>query len=193
MGDAAETRPDRGAQQDARPRLRARWATMPRWERAALGLAVIASVGGGVWTLVSGDVPVTPSAADASSALGANLVPEGTATTDGVVNSTTASEEPSSKGVFRLGFSFAACFCIGLFVRAVLKIAAIAVGFWLVMTFALAQAELVNVDWQAINDLYDAFVARAARDVETFKGFVLGSLPAAGLGATGLLLGLRRR
>jgi uncharacterized membrane protein (Fun14 family) len=75
----------------------------------------------------------------------------------------------------------------------VLKLAAIAVGFWLVMTFLLAQAELVVVDWQAINDLFSSFMERAEQDLESFKGFILGSLPAAGLGATGLVVGFKRR
>ncbi|MGC6487793.1 MAG: FUN14 domain-containing protein [Planctomycetota bacterium] len=160
-----------------------------------LGLAVLASVGGGVWTLVAGDVPTDSSVADPSTALGAGLVPDGTTTAPAgdASGAETAATEPTSKGVFRVGFSFVAGFCIGLFVRAVLKLAAIAVGFWLVMTFALAQADLVHVDWHAINDLFASWVARVERDIASFRGFVLGSLPAAGLGATGLLLGFRRR
>jgi len=195
MGDAAKTGHGQSAPDAARPGLRARWARTPRWEKGVLGVAVLAAVGGGVWTMVTGDPPTDSSVPDASSALGASLVPEGTgsAPTGETTRGAPRGAEPTSKGVFRLGFSFVACFCIGLFVRAVLKLAAIAVGFWLVMTFALAQADLVHVDWQAINDLFAAFVARVEEDVETFKGFVLGSLPATGLGATGLLLGFRRR
>lgn len=175
--------------------LRARWVATPGWERCLLGVAVIAAVGGGVWTLMGGESPAHSSVAGAPGALGTTLVSEGTVAGTGGDDPGVESfvAEPTSKGVFRLGFSFVACFCIGLFVRTVLKLAAVAVGFWLVMTFALAQADLVTVDWQAINDLFEAFVARAEREVESFKGFVLGSLPAAGLGATGLVLGFRRR
>lgn len=166
---------------------------MPRWEKVALGIAVVAVVAGGVLTLVSGDAPeTTGGGAGTPNALGAGLVPDQPG--GGGTGQTAAAEgEPASKGVFRLGFSFIAGFCIGLFVRTVLKLAAIAVGFWLVMTFLLAQAELVVVDWQAINDLFSSFMERAEQDLESFKGFILGSLPAAGLGATGLVVGFKRR
>lgn len=171
----------------------------PRWEKIALGVAVAAVVTGGVLMLVSGDASGSEAAsggganAGGSSALGAGLVPDqpGGGTTGS--GSATSTDEPASKGVFRLGFSFLAGFCIGLFVRTVLKLAAIAVGFWLVMTFLLAQAELVTVDWQAINDVFENFMARAERDLDSFKSFILGSLPAAGLGATGLVVGFKRR
>jgi len=150
-------------------------------------------------TLVAGDSP-DPSTApgtsgSASSALGAGLVPEGTGIGDSrsAGGAAAADGEPTSKGVFRLGFSFLAGFCMGVFLRAVLKLAAIAVGFWLVMTFALSYAGLVVVDWNAIDALWSRFSGAIESEWGSFQGFMLGSLPATGLAVTGLTLGLRRR
>ena len=135
-------------------------------------------------TLIAGDSP-DPSTApgtpgSASSALGAGLVPEGTGIggSRSAGGADAADGEPTSKGVF---------------LRAVLKLAAIAVGFWLVMTFALSYAGLVVVDWNAIDALWSDFSGNLETEWGSFQGFMLGSLPATGLAVTGLTLGLRRR
>lgn len=94
--------------------------------------------------------------------------------------------------MFRLGFSFLAGFSIGAFLRATLKIAAIAFGFWLLMTFALAYYDLVIVDWNAIDSLWQRFADNVSDEWGDFSRFMLGSLPATGLGATGLAIGLKR-
>jgi len=201
MSSADERTPTPGPKTTTR-RSFGRWLSdQPRWEKIALGVASVAVVGGGVWTLVAGDVAPTPEVAgggvgDAgSSALGAGLVPNqpsgGTGNETGQVAA--AEGEPASKGIFRLGFSFIAGFCVGIFVRSVLKLAAIAVGFWIVMTSLLSYADLVVVDWQAINDLWPRFMSTVESEWGNFQTFMLGSLPATGLAVTGLAVGFKRR
>ena len=193
MSSSTETSPDVATEES---RSLSKWLrSLPTWEKVALSTAVLAVAVGGAMTLVAGDSPdpSAPAGGPSTSALGAGLVPEGT----GVGGSRSAGDavdsEPTSKGVFRLGFSFLAGFCMGVFLRAVLKLAAIAVGFWLVMTFALSYAGLVVVDWNAIDALWSDFSGSLETEWGSFQGFMLGSLPATGLAVTGLTLGLRRR
>ncbi|MEP7247992.1 MAG: FUN14 domain-containing protein [Gammaproteobacteria bacterium] len=97
----------------------------------------------------------------------------------GTTSGETASE-PTARGVFRLGFSFIAGFCLGSFIRATLRIAAIAVGFWLAMTLILAYYGLVDVNWHSIDELWNHFVANVEAEWSNFQTFITGSLPAAG-------------
>ncbi|MBL9080100.1 MAG: FUN14 domain-containing protein [Planctomycetes bacterium] len=158
---------------------------MPRWKKVALGVGLATLAIGAVWSLAHGDSGAT-GPASGQSGLTAQLSPSGTGGT------TTAAGEPAAKGVFRLGFSFVAGFCIGSFVRAALRVVAIAVGFWLVMTIVLAYYDLVVVDWHAIESVWDRFAANVEREWGTFQTFLTGSLPAAGLALTGLAVGLKR-
>ena len=165
----------------AAERSLAQWlADMPRWKKVALGAALTTVVVGAVWGLTSsGTVP-----RGGQSGLSAQV--HGSSTT------AETAAEPAAKGVFRLGFSFLAGFCIGSFVRAALRVVAIAVGFWLSMTVLLAYFDLVVVDWNAISGLWDRFAANIEKEWASFQTFLTGSLPAAGLAIGGLAIGLKR-
>ena len=89
--------------------------------------------------------------------------------------------------------SFLAGFCIGLFLRAVLKLAAVAVGFWLVMTSALSYAGLISIDWDAVGDLWASLADLFETEWRDFQAFMFGSLPATGLAIGGFAVGFRRR
>ena len=167
---------------------------MPRWKKVSVGVALTMVVVAGVLTLTStGDAggAATGGAAPDGTGLRTALIDGPTSGTGGSAGAATT-EEPASKGFFRLGFSFLAGFCIGSFLRATLKIAAIAVGFWLVMTFALSYMGIVDVDWQAMDDLWSRFAGNIENEWGSFQSFMLGSLPATGLGITGLAVGLKR-
>lgn len=154
-------------------------ADMPRWKKVALGLALTTVAIGAVWSLSGG-----AHGSGGHSGLAAQLHSGGT--------NADSANEPPAKGVFRLGFSFLAGFCIGSFVRAALRVVAIAVGFWLLMTVLLAYFDLVVVDWNAISGVWDRFAANVEKEWGTFQTFLTGSLPAAGLAVGGLAVGLRR-
>ncbi len=139
-----------------------------------------------MWTLASGTpAPAGPGTGNTglTTHLAAGVDPKTTATT---------ADEPAAKGVFRLGFSFIAGFCLGAFVRAMLRLAAIAFGFWLAMTFVLSYYGLVVVDWHAIEGVWDRFTTNVGNEWGDFQRFVTGSLPAAGLATTGLVVGLKK-
>lgn len=163
---------------------------MPRWKKITIGVALAAAATGGIMTLVNGDPTPTDTAAGNLSGLNANLVPEQPGQPGGA--NANPANEPASKGIFRLGFSFIAGFSIGTFLRAVLKLAAIVFGFWLVMTFLLAYAGLVTVEWEQIDALWNRFTGSIESEWGDFQAFMLGSLPATGLATTGLVIGLKR-
>mgnify|MGYP001085937493 FL=1 len=163
---------------------------MPRWKKITTGIALTATIAGGIITLLTGDPTPTDTVTGNMSGLNATLIAEQGGT--GTESSATAAAEPASKGIFRLGFSFIAGFSIGTFLRAVLKLAAIVLGFWLVVTFLLTYAELMTVEWDQIDALWNQFVGSIEGEWGNFQAFMLGSLPATGLAATGFVIGLRR-
>ncbi|MEZ6036904.1 MAG: FUN14 domain-containing protein [Planctomycetota bacterium] len=184
MTPAAAPRPE--------PRSFGTWlAAMPRWKKIAVGTGLLAALVGGVWSLTTGQPTIGDGAQPTG--LSAALIDSQTGSGTGTAGGAAVSEgEPTSRGVFRLGFSFIAGFSIGAFIRATLKIAAIAFGFWLLMTFALAYYELVDVKWDAIDSLWNRFTDNVANEWGDFSRFMLGSLPATALGTTGLAIGLKR-
>ena len=173
------------------------WRDMPRWKKVLVGTALLATVAGGVMMLFdTGGAGGTGGGAGGggAGALGAgggNLLPG--QPRSGLPSAATAGEEASSRGIFRLGFSFIAGFCLGTFVRSTLKLAAIAVGFWLFLTFVLSYYGLVHVDWQAIDGLWSRFAGNVEQEWGNFQRFITGSLPAAGLAGLGIFAGLKRR
>lgn len=173
---------------------------MPRWKKGLVGGALAVAVLGGVWLLVQGggDAAATgnptgdPTGGGAPPG-GAGFLPGGTRTGEAGGGSPAASGgEPAAKGVFRLGSSFLIGFCVGAFVRAAVKIAAITVGFFLVGLFLLDQAGFVVVDWAAIDQAWSGFWARVGDEWGDFQQFMTGRLPAAGLVGLGLYTGFKK-
>lgn len=162
---------------------------MPRWKKAAVGLALATAATGGLMTLLNGDPTPAIGSADDMSGLRASLIEDASQGSNSTEGTQT---EPASKGLFRIGFSFLAGFSIGTFLRAVLKLAVIVLGFWLLTTFLLAYAGLMTVEWDQIDSLWNQFTNSIQSEWGDFQSFMLGSLPAAGLAATGLIIGLKR-
>lgn len=165
---------------------------MPRWKKVALLVATTAVVAGAVMMLVSPEAaPATQPTPGGQTDLQANLLPGAPKGGTGTAG-TTPEAEPAAMGVFRLGFSFIAGFCLGSFVRATLKVASIAFGFWLAMTLVLSYYGLVVVDWTAIDQVWNRFCSNVENEWGNFQTFMTGSLPAAGLAVAGLGIGLKR-
>jgi uncharacterized membrane protein (Fun14 family) len=162
---------------------------MPRWKKLVVAGAVVLVVVGGVWSLTSGHAPTARSGGDMTG-LSTSLTGDGRNSTLGGGNAT--ADEPASKGMFRLGFSFLAGFCIGAFIRSTLKIAAIAFGFWLFLTFVLSYFGILVVDWTAMDTLWNRFAGNVEAEWGDFQRFITGSLPAAGLATAGFAVGLKR-
>lgn len=165
------------------PRTFGTWLRdMPRWKKIALAAALGTAVVGGVMSLTHGG---GHGSSGTMTGLSTSLV-------DGKAGTADATHEPAAKGVFRLGFSFIAGFCLGAFIRATLRVAAIAFGFWLLMTMVLSYYGIMTVDWAAMDTLWSRFAGNVEKEWGSFQTFVTGSLPAAGLVAAGFAIGLKR-
>lgn len=161
---------------------------MPQWKKIAVGLAILMAVVGAIGMIAQGDAATTLPA-DGRSDLTADFV---NGAQEPRPPQAAPAEEPAAKGVFRLGFSFFAGFCIGSFLRTALRFVAVAVGFWLVMTIVLGHYGLVVVDWLAIESVWNRFAAKVEGEWGNAVHFLTGSLPAAGLAVAGLAVGLKR-
>ena len=156
-------------------------ADMPRWKKLTLAVAAGTAVVAGVMSLTHTGHSGHDSGGGISS-LSAGLTDDKAA----------AAGEPAAKGVFRLGFSFVAGFSLGSFVRAALRVGAIAFGFWLLMTVVLSYYGILVVHWEAMDSLWNRFASNVEKEWSSFQTFMTGSLPAAGLFTAGLAIGLKR-
>jgi uncharacterized membrane protein (Fun14 family) len=154
---------------------------MPRWKKVALGLAVGTAVVGGILSAThGGGHGSSGTMSGLATSLGENQTSGG------------GGGEPAAKGVVRLGFSFVAGVCLGSFIRATLRVAAIAFGFWLLMTMTLSYYGILTVDWSQMDSLWSRFAANVEKEWASMQTFMTGSLPAAGLATAGLAIGLKR-
>lgn len=178
------------------PRTFGAWVTaMPKWKKALVGTAIACAVVGGVLLLVGGGDATTASAGGGrggAGAGGATLLPSGTTTGNGQPTAATSGEEPAAKGIFRLGSSFLVGFCMGAFVRAAVKMVAVALGFFFVALFLLDQCGFVVVDWNALDQAWSGFWTKVGEEWSDFQRFFTGRLPAAGLATLGLYAGFKR-
>lgn len=161
---------------------------MARWQKVAIGVASVLILAGIALTFVesgqSRPAGGGPLSGPASSFTG------GPGQTGGT---TTMSEEQAwSGGLFRLGFSFFAAFCVGFALRRFLSLMVFGLGLAFLLLFGLAWFELIVVDWQAIDGLFTGFFERVQQDFDRFQTFMTGSLPSAGLAALGLVAGFRK-
>ncbi len=90
------------------------------------------------------------------------------------------------------GFSFFVGFSIGYALRAFFKVSAVAFGILFLILTALSYYGVIEIDWDKLSDWYDTLIAHLRGQFSGMKEFLLGSLPSATLGATGLAIGFKR-
>ena len=95
--------------------------------------------------------------------------------------------------MMQLGFSFVAGFSIGYALAFFLKLTLLLAGGLLLTLFGLQYVGLVEVNWLGIQAYYDAFMAWLQPHAGSFREFIVSHIPAAGMAALGLLLGLRKK
>jgi len=101
--------------------------------------------------------------------------------------------EQWSPSMVRGGFSMFIGFAIGYAIRAFLRLAIIIVGaFFLVLTL-MAWAGWVEIHWTVIEGQFNHMISNLETQFASFKAFLMGSIPSAGLGAAGLASGLRQK
>lgn len=101
--------------------------------------------------------------------------------------------EQWSPSMVRGGFSMFIGFAIGYAIRAFLRLAVIIVGAYFLVLTLMAWAGWVEIHWTVIDGQFDHMVSNLGTQFASFKAFLMGSIPSAGLGAAGLASGLRQK
>lgn len=97
-----------------------------------------------------------------------------------------------SPALFRMGFGFFAGFCIAYTVRAFLKLCALAAGAVLLALLGLQYAEILEVDWVAIQQYYHTFAGWVAPQLDSFQEFITGFLPSSTTASLGAVVGFMK-
>lgn len=105
----------------------------------------------------------------------------------------TNAEDIWSPAIFRLGFSFFVGFAIAYAVRTFVKFSLIALGMFFLLLFGMQYAGFITVEWGMIQQRYEESQSWISAQFSSFKDFVTGELPSAGLFATGFVVGFRRK
>lgn len=95
--------------------------------------------------------------------------------------------------VFRMGFSFFVGFAIAYALRAFLKLAFVALGFFFLALFGLEYAGLVDVQWGAMSDRYQEVTGALNEQARTAWSAMSVLLPSAAAATAGLVSGFWRR
>ena len=101
--------------------------------------------------------------------------------------------EQWSPSLVRGGFTMFLGFAIGYAIRAFLRLATVIVGAYFLVLTLMAWAGWVEIHWEVIEGQFDQMVSNLETQFASFKAFLMGSIPSAGLGAAGLASGLRQK
>lgn len=91
------------------------------------------------------------------------------------------------------GFGLLVGFCVGYALRTFAKLAALFFGLVFLAILLLSWGGLVTVHWDKMSDGFDHLVGAMKGQFQSFKAFLQGSLPTAGLSGLGLFTGLKRK
>ncbi|MCU0726478.1 MAG: FUN14 domain-containing protein [Planctomycetes bacterium] len=180
------------------PKTRAKYRWRP-WKVLLFVLAGVFVAAGGVLALGGKEeAPAAPRAAPVSpvefpgvrSLVGSDPVlnPSAAAPTTAA-----APDDSLSPAFLRGGLSFFVAFAVAFAFRIFVKLAMFFVGLWLASLFLLSSAGYIEIHWQAIDASFTSWAGSVGRQFESFRTFIQGSLPSAGLAGLGLLAGFRRR
>lgn len=184
----SESRP---ASASAAPAHKALWRS-----KILIAMAAVTLLGVGLWIYAAVTRP-EPSAARPSAS--ATSLASGFATGDPAATTPVVTEpEPrlvddAAPAVARFGGSFIAGFCIAYAFRRILKVAIIVTGVTLIALFALQRAGVVDINTQLVADSLEKGFAWAKGEAGAMKDFILGYLPSAGAGVTGMVMGIRKK
>ena len=174
--------------------LRAAVAALPRWKKGVMiGCAMLIAIGLVLLPFEASRSPdlstsQNPTATTPNGAAG--LVDDGTT---GAAGADAEEKSELSPAFLRLGFSFFVGFAVGYAFRSFLKLVLVVIGMLLIALFSLSYIEWVTVNWDAMGQSFDVFMASVQQEAGAFRSFITGSLPTAGLASLGLFAGFRRR
>ncbi len=92
-----------------------------------------------------------------------------------------------------MGFSFFAGYVIGFATRTFLKFVFFLAGTTLILLFILQYNELIDVKWEAFENIYNSLIAWISPHLGGLKGFITANLSSAAMASLGLFWGFRRK
>ena len=185
---------------------------LTRLKAVALVAAILMMVGGAVIAFTV-DRPETPAATaasrSASTPSGGGLLGNSfgesrpVAPTPSAGTATDAKPEGGNEDALGLhdlspfmlkgGFGLFIGFAMGFAVRAFLRLAMVIVGFYCLLLTMMAYLGWVEVHWNLMENQFTQFTTLLSSQLQSFKSFLTGAIPALGMTAGGFLVGLRRR
>lgn len=103
-----------------------------------------------------------------------------------------AADSEWAPGFLKMGFSFFVCFALGYAARKFLKLGLVLFGVMFAFLYLMMHLGYVQVDFGAMGEDFERFRDNAFDQFDSIKSFITGSLPSAGLGALGLVLGFKQ-
>lgn len=91
------------------------------------------------------------------------------------------------------GFSFFAAFAVGYALRAFLKLSLIYIGLVFLTMSVLAWIGWIEIRWNVPEEQFASLTETVKSQFESFRAFISGSLPSAGMAGLGLFAGLKKR
>jgi len=162
---------------------------MSRATKILIAVAALLLVTGIVLKLIE---PSPQERMTAGSGAASNLVDGQGNPIPGPAGAQAGEEEQWAPGFLKMGFSFFVCFAIGYAARKFLKVGLVVFGIMFAFLFLASYLGYVSINTDAMSADWDKFVDAAKTQFDSFKSFLTGSLPAAGLGLVGLYAGFRQ-
>lgn len=91
------------------------------------------------------------------------------------------------------GFGLFIGFAMGFAVRAFLRLAFVIIGFYCLLLTMMAYLGWVEVHWNLMENQFTQFTSLLSSELQSFRSFLTGAIPALGLTAGGFFVGLRRK
>jgi len=176
----------------------AAFRALATWKKVACALAILLVIAGVVLQLTtgSGGEPTAGTESGAVPGVGNSFLPGGTQGPEGASEGTAAGGAGGaadwSPTMVKLGFGFVAGLAIGLFLRNFLRLSLAFVGLILLAILGLEFVGFLTVEWDSMKSGFDSLKTTLADDLEGFKTFVQGRIPAAGSSLVGFYAGFRR-
>jgi uncharacterized membrane protein (Fun14 family) len=92
-----------------------------------------------------------------------------------------------------MGFSFFAGYVIGFATRTFLKFVFFIAGTILIVLFLLQYNNLIDVKWEAFENIYNSLIGWISPHLGGLKGFITANLSSAAMASLGLFWGFRRK
>lgn len=98
-----------------------------------------------------------------------------------------------SPAMVRGGFGMFIGFAIGFAIRAFIRLAVVMIGVYFLLLTLMAYGGWVEIHWSVIEGQFDQLATSFTAQFESFKAFLTGSIPSAGVTGVGLVAGLKQK